>query len=171
MLSTNMIEQLVALSFYQLTVFEQHYCLIVVYCELLCLFYGLFVLYDLLKGNLFGIDIIFLLCVDELLFKWWWEQSFWGSTRTLEEDVTLWYHCMHFGCVYYYDSFMNKAKMKDPELWGYDWVRWTLSHPTSLASTYLGWVGLCLKNYVTCYSHIWLEANKKDVIGRGCSHV
>jgi len=69
MLSTNMIEQLVALSFYQFTVFEQHYCLIIVYCQLLCLFYGLFVLYGLLKGNLLGIDIIFLLCVDELLFK------------------------------------------------------------------------------------------------------
>ena len=69
MLSTNMIEQLVALSLYQFTVVEQHYCLIIVHCELLCLFYGLFVLYDLLKGNLFSIDIIFLLRVDELLFK------------------------------------------------------------------------------------------------------
>ena len=64
-----MIEQLVALSLYQFTVFEQQYYLIIVHCELLCLFYGLFVLYDLLKRNLFRIDIIFLLHVDELLFK------------------------------------------------------------------------------------------------------
>ena len=25
--------------------------------------------------------------------------------------------------VYYYDSFMNKAKVRDPELSRYDWVR------------------------------------------------
>ena len=105
MLSTNMIQQLVALSLYQFTVFEQHYCLIIVHCELLCLFYGLFVLYDLLKGNLFRIDIIFLginwdNCVADIkvMIICWRTLRFEQFARRYSSSVKLGHRTPRTGC-------------------------------------------------------------------------